>query len=134
MTRSTATPRERGSIDALPSGALRVRVYAGIDPITRKRHDLTEVVPAGPDAEAKAREVRDRFVRQIDERSHPRTKATVGFIVEDHIKRVRVERTTREGYEGNARKHVYPIIGHFKADALDIDTLDSYYAELERCR
>ncbi len=32
----------------LPSGALRVRVYAGVDPVTRRRHDLIEIVPAGP--------------------------------------------------------------------------------------
>jgi integrase len=36
--------RERGSIDELPSGALRVRVYAGTDPITKRRHDLVEVI------------------------------------------------------------------------------------------
>jgi LacI family xylobiose transport system transcriptional regulator len=29
--------RERGGIDEPPSGALRVRVYAGTDPITKRR-------------------------------------------------------------------------------------------------
>ncbi|XVV02728.1 tyrosine-type recombinase/integrase [Actinosynnema sp. CA-248983] len=134
MARRDTTQRERGSIDTLPSGALRVRVYAGIDPITRKRHDLTEVIPAGPNAEAKAREVRDGFLRQVDERSNPLTKASVGFIVRHHIEKARLERTTREAYEGYARKHIYPIVGHFKADSFDVDTLDSYYEELERCR
>ena len=37
--------RGRGSIDELPSGAYRVRVYAGVDPITKGRHDLVEVIP-----------------------------------------------------------------------------------------
>jgi hypothetical protein len=36
-----------GSIDELPSDALRVRVYAGVDPVTKRRHDLIEVVPPG---------------------------------------------------------------------------------------
>ncbi len=40
--------RQQGSIDELPSGALRVRVYAGVDPVTRRRHDLVEVIPAVP--------------------------------------------------------------------------------------
>jgi hypothetical protein len=35
--------RQRGSIDELPRGALRVRVYAGTDPISRRRHDLVAV-------------------------------------------------------------------------------------------
>jgi hypothetical protein len=30
--------RVRGGIDTLPSGVLRVRVYAGIDPVTERRH------------------------------------------------------------------------------------------------
>ncbi|MBB5960360.1 hypothetical protein FHS29_006983 [Saccharothrix tamanrassetensis] len=105
-----ATRRERGSIDSLPSGAVRVRVYAGLDVITKRRHYLVEVVPAGPDAERLAQEARDRFLREIDERSHPRTNATVGFMVAAHITAARLERTTRETYDGYARKHIYPII------------------------
>jgi len=42
--------RARGNIEELRSGALRVRVYAGIDPVTKKRHNLIEVVPPGPKA------------------------------------------------------------------------------------
>ncbi len=34
-----------GEIMTLPSGGLRVRVYAGIDPLTGKKHHLTEVIP-----------------------------------------------------------------------------------------
>ncbi len=30
--------QDRGTIDRLPSGALRVRVFAGRDPITGRRH------------------------------------------------------------------------------------------------
>ena len=65
MASSTKRPRRaRGSIDTLPSGALRVRVYAGIDPLTQRRHYLTEIVqpglngvtfsPADPDGLAEA--------------------------------------------------------------------------------
>ncbi len=39
-----------GSIEELPSGALRVRVYACADPVTGRRHDLTETIPARPKA------------------------------------------------------------------------------------
>lgn len=37
------TKRQRGEIETLPSGSLRVKVYAGVDPISGKRHYLTEV-------------------------------------------------------------------------------------------
>jgi hypothetical protein len=47
MTRARPGPRrQRGTVDELPSGALRVRVYAGADPVTGRRHDLVEVIPA----------------------------------------------------------------------------------------
>jgi integrase len=40
--------RPRGSIDELPSGALRVRVYAGVDPVSKRRHDLIEIIAPDP--------------------------------------------------------------------------------------
>jgi hypothetical protein len=54
MAGSGKRRRTRGSIDELPSGALRVRVYAGRDPLTKRDHYLTEVIPAGPKAAAAA--------------------------------------------------------------------------------
>lgn len=56
MARTTARKlaRQRGEIEQLPSGSLRVKVYAGIDPLTKKRHYLREVIPAGPTAATEA--------------------------------------------------------------------------------
>ncbi|HYT10709.1 MAG TPA: hypothetical protein VEL73_08620, partial [Mycobacteriales bacterium] len=54
--------RSRGRIEALPSGSLRVVVYAGIDPISKKRHYLKETVPTGPRAGATAEKVRTRLL------------------------------------------------------------------------
>jgi integrase len=45
-----AGKRRRGEIETLPSGSLRVRVYGGIDPVTGRRHYLTEIIPPGPRA------------------------------------------------------------------------------------
>jgi hypothetical protein len=52
--------RQRGGIDELPSGALRVRVYAGEDPLTGKRHSLIEIIPPGPKAAKLAEAARTR--------------------------------------------------------------------------
>ena len=51
---SGAERAHRGSIDVLPSGAFRVRLYVGQDPPTKKRHTLTQTIPAGPGAEKQA--------------------------------------------------------------------------------
>ena len=45
--RRPGTGRARGNIETLASGALRVRVYAGVDPFTGERHYLTEPFPLG---------------------------------------------------------------------------------------
>ena len=63
--------RQRGAIDELPSGALRVRVHVGRDPISKRRMDLIEVVPAGPHAGDQAEKVRTRLLSQVDEGETP---------------------------------------------------------------
>ena len=78
MTEATSRRRRaRGGVETLPSGALRVRVYAGTDPVSGRRHYLKEVVPAGPDAERRADAVRVKFLTEVNERRNPRTSATV---------------------------------------------------------
>jgi integrase len=87
VTRSlgAAAGRTRGSIDELPSGALRVRVYAGVDPVTKRRHDLIEIIPPGPGADKQARRTRDRLISQVEERRNPRTNATVDQLLERYL-------------------------------------------------
>ena len=55
MAKEKSKPkRSRGQIETLPSGSLRVSLYAGTDPVTKDRMYLRETVPAGPNAEAEA--------------------------------------------------------------------------------
>ena len=62
--------RARERIEELPSGALRVSVYAGIDAVSKKRHYLREVVPAGPKAMAEAEKVARRLACRVPELGH----------------------------------------------------------------
>ena len=79
--------RQRGSIDVLPSGALRIRVYAGVDPVTRRRHDLIEIIPAGPGAERRAEDARVRLLAEVQQRRNPRTSATVDQLLDQYLTR-----------------------------------------------
>jgi hypothetical protein len=72
----TRTKRGTGSIEKLPSGALRVRVYAGLDPLTKRRHELIEIIQPGPHAAREAEAARVRFVNQINERRDPNLRPT----------------------------------------------------------
>jgi integrase len=126
--------RPRGSIDVLPSGALRVRVYAGQDPLTKKRHTLVETIPAGPKAAKLARAARDRMIREVEEKRNPRTSATVDQLLERYLDQFAGGPNTLELYRGHVRNHISPLLGHLKVGELDVETLDSFYAVLRRCR
>ena len=131
---STRRRRQRGEVETLPSGSLRVRVYAGVDPISGKRHYLSEVIPAGKDAAKLAEKARTRMQSQVDERRSPRSKVTVDQLMDRYLGLLDVDVTTRAGYEGYIRNHVRPLLGHLQVGKLDGETLDSFYAILRRCR
>ena len=126
--------RSRGAIDVLPSGALRVRVYAGIDPISKRRIDLTELVPPGPRAETEAERVRTKLLNQVDEKRNPKTKATVNQLLDRWLKVLDVETSTRRGYLTKVNKHIRPILGQLQLARIDGEVLDSFYADLRTCR
>ncbi len=74
------------------------------------------------------------FQTQVDERRQPRTNATVSQLLERHLGLVDLEETTVRTYRGYVKHHIAPLIGHVKVGAVEADLLDSYYAELRRCR
>ncbi|GAA3220300.1 hypothetical protein GCM10017691_04470 [Pseudonocardia petroleophila] len=129
-----SSKRQRGEIEKLPSGSLRVRVYAGLDALSGKRNYLVETVPAGPKAAAEAEKVRRRLVHQVDERRNPRTKATVNQLMDRYLELLDVEETTLDRYEQTIRVHIRPLLGHIPLAKLDGETIDNHQAILRRCR
>jgi integrase len=128
------TTRAQGNIETLPSGARRVRVYAGIDPVTKKRHVLTEVIPPGPKAARLAESARHRLLQEVAERRNPRTSATVDQLLDRYLDQFSGAPNTLELYRGHVRNHISPVLGKLKVGQLDAEVLDSFYAELRRCR
>ena len=95
MGRTTARrSRQRGEIETLPSGSLRVTVYAGQDPLSKRRLRLREIIPAGPDAADEAEKALRRMVVEIDEQRNPRTAATVAQLLAKHFELLEVEPKT----------------------------------------
>lgn len=124
---------ERGSVDRLPSGALRVRVYSGRDPISGRDHYLLEIIPPGPNQEREARAARTRLANQVDERRGSRTNATVGQLIEKHLEMVKLAPKTMRGYRSTYRNHITPLIGSTKVGKVDAEALETFYAEMRRC-
>jgi hypothetical protein len=133
--RTRAQKRAKGSVEELPSGALRVSVYAGIDPVTKKRHYLRETIPADtPNADREADKAVRRLQNQVDERRQPRTSATVNQLLDRYFLEADLEFSTLDTYRGYAEKHIRPLLGTEKVGSLDAGVMDSLYAELRRCR
>lgn len=124
----------RGTIERLPSGSLRVRVSAGTDPVTDKRHRLEAIVPAGPKDEAEAEKALTRLLSQRDEQRNARTRATVNQLLDEHFKSLRAEPNTKENYESLARLHIRPLLGDVPAGKINGELLDSFFKVLRTCR
>ena len=129
-----ARRRARGTVTKLPSGALRVRVYAGFDPVMKRRHYLTETVPAGPRAAAQAEKVRTRLLADVDGDRQPRTVAALAQLIERYLEVIDVEAATRAGYESLIRTHILPLLGDLPVGRVRGEVLDSFYAQLRSCR
>ena len=106
-----------------------MRVYAGIDPVSKKTHDLVETVRAGPLREAER--VRTRLLNQVDERRNPRRKATLNQLLDRWLEVVELETTTRNSMEIPARNGLNSPSRHLHAP--DCHAAHRQIATIRRC-
>lgn len=90
--------RPRGHIKKLPSGNFQARVYAGIDPLTRKARYLLETAP---DYDSAIKAI-TKLQRQVDEVKHPKLNIPVRQAVEQRAE-VGLEDTIHERYDDSDR-------------------------------
>ena len=126
---AVAGHHRRATVWRTPSAGVR-----RVDPISKRRLYLTELVAAGPKARQTAERIRTRLLSQVDERRSPRTRATVGQLLDKWLKVLDVDPSTRRTYKGDIRKHIRPPLGSLSLTRLDVEILDSFYSELRRCR
>src|SRR3954463_428149 len=107
----TSRPRRtRGSVGVHGAG-FQVRVYAGVDPLTGQDHYLYEKAATRTEAE----KVGTRLLNQVDEQRHPRSSATVGFILDRWLEVAELEVSSRSDYEDKIRVHIRPVFGELPA-------------------
>ncbi|MDX3003254.1 GntR family transcriptional regulator [Kribbella solani] len=138
---TSGKPRERtrGNITRLPSGSLRVRVYAGQDPVTKKPFYLDETVPPGPKQAKEAEQVRTKLLNQVDEGRNPKTRANVGQLIVKYFEVIDVDVQTLRAYRSKYKNHIEPLLAATPLSKLGqigtgVEILDSFYAVLRRCR
>jgi integrase len=125
-----ARRRVEGSIETLPSGRLRVRVYAGADPVTGRQRYLREIVDTSDEAKA----TRARLLQQVYAKQRPRSDITVDQAITRWLEVAGHAVTTRERYEDLISLYVSPSLGGLLLTKVDAELLERFYARLVRCR
>jgi hypothetical protein len=62
-----------------------------------------EWIQPGPDAEKEAEKARIRLINQVDERRHPRTKATLAHLIEKHLDSASLDPGRYAGTNGTSK-------------------------------
>lgn len=131
---NASAPRTRGSIRGR-GNTLQVRVYAGVDPVTGKKRYLSETV-AGTDKAARrlAERTLTKLQARVDAQRSASTSVTLSYAIDEWLRTVDIDDTTRYGYEGYLRRTIKPALGHVPLNKLSARTLETFYGDLRRCR
>jgi hypothetical protein len=133
-SRAPSVVERKGSITRLPSGSLRVKVYAGPHPVTGRPHYIGETIADVPLAREQAEEACRRLLGQVRCGRRLHSHATVNDLLDRHLAMAHVGERTRASHLLMASKHLRPFIGHLPLRAVTAEKLEHLYAELLRCR
>ena len=89
-----------GYIQRLPSGAFRVSVYAGTDPVTGKQRRLRETCPD----EVTATAALGRMLKQAQSHQAPNRDATFGLVLDKYLEVTDLAESTLATHESYIRR------------------------------
>ncbi len=118
-----------GHIEQLPSGSWRAKVYAGIDPLTRREIRLRETCKT----ERAAQIALGKLLEQAGAGRQPDSNVTVAKLMDEYAAIVEWELSTQEANEGYIRRTIRPALGHLQIRKVRGPILDKFYARLKRC-
>jgi DNA-binding transcriptional regulator YhcF (GntR family) len=125
-----ACPRvAKGCVEQLPSGSWRARVYAGIDPITKREIRLK----ATAKTEQQAHIELGRLLKEASEGRTPESDATVAKLLDEYAAIAPWDVSTRQTNEGFIRRTIKPALGHLEVRKVRGPILDQLYTRLKRC-
>ena len=100
----------KGCVEQLPSGSWRARVYAGIDPITKREIRLK----ATAKTEQQAHIELGRLLKEASEGRTPESDATVAKLLDEYAAIAPWDVSTRQTNEGFIRRTIKPALGPMK--------------------
>jgi integrase len=134
VTRARPDLRKRGEIEER-NGSLRVKVYAGLDPVTGKRIYLRQKI-AGTDKAAyrQAEKTLNDLLSQVNKQRSTPSAARLSYALDEWMRVSDHEDSTADGYRGYIERTIKPVLGELPVNKITARTLESFYAELRRCR
>ena len=75
-----------------------------------------------------------RLQAEVDGQRSAQSSVTLGYTLDEWLKTVEVEDSTRDGYIGYVERNIRPTLGAVPIAKLSTRTLETFYAELRRCR
>jgi integrase len=118
-----------GYIQQLPSGAFRVSVYAGTDPLTGRQIRLRRTCKTERAAQIEL----GRLLEQAAAGRQPETDATVAELMDRYAEVADWDLSTRKANEYYIQRVIKPALGHLQVRKIRGPLLDLLYAQLRRC-
>jgi integrase len=118
-----------GYIQQLPSGAFRISVYAGTDPLTGRQIRLRRTCKTERIAEIEL----GKLLEQVAAGRQPETDATVAQLMDRYLEVADWDLSTRKANEVYVRRVIKPALGHLQVRKIRGPLLDLLYAQLRRC-
>ncbi len=75
-----------------------------------------------------------RLQTQVDGQRSTQTSVTLGYTLDEWLRTVELEDSTRDTYVGYIERTIRPTLGDVSISKLTTRTLETFYAELRRCR
>jgi integrase len=112
-----------------------VRVYAGRDPLTGRDGYVNKTIK-GVDRAARKQAAREltRLQAEVDKQRAPETSVPLSRAIDEWLRIVEIEDTTRRTYVGYIERIIKPALGSIGIDKLSARDLETLYAQLRRCR
>jgi integrase len=104
-------------------------VYAGTDPITRRRLYFKSTVKTEPEAKAEL----GKLLAQASDGRRPESGATVARLIDEYVAVAEWEDSTRKSNESYIRRIIKPALGHKPVREVRAVLLDKLYSRLKRC-
>lgn len=126
--------RKKGNIEQR-GDSLRVRLYAGLDPVTHRQIYLRATIPGTDDAAwKKAENELVKFRAQVLNQRSTSSNVRLGDAIDEWMRHNEIDDSTRAGYTNYIEHYIRPMLGKEPVKKIDARLLESFYSELRRCR